>query len=472
MHAFRLGAAVLCAVTLAPAPAAAQAPEAAAGKDSTPTLEVRAFVKTFGVGIHLRHGLVEGTEALQRLLDEARIQYPDLQLPEVEPLPLYGAISADTARAWGRLLLKNRLEFSAAWQFDATLATDPSLVRTSGLGGAMPITGSQTASRRLVDFNHAISDRGRVVLQHNLDQLAVKLTLPKGEVVVGRQVLSWGTGRLWNPTDLLSPFAPTDIDREVRHGVDAVRFSLPFSKTSLLDVLYLPQKDGWAQGAVARAQANARGFDVSLSAAKYVSDAVFGADTAGDIGPLAVHAEVAYTRSLPNIDGAGGVELEERFVRGVVGVEWRPTGRWVLGSEYYFNGFGATDAAEYADKLRSDRVTRGEISGAGRHYLGMSSVWKSTELLSLQMLLLCNLADPSALIMPVLEHWARQNVIVRAGGYLPIGPSPDATVFQSLSVSDVVDGSPAFTSAVSSLGLRSEYGASPWGVFAQVGFYF
>jgi hypothetical protein len=472
MQAFRLGAAVLCAVTLAPAPAAAQALETAARKDSAPTLEVRAFVKTLGAVTHLRHGLAEGTEALQRLLDEARIEHPELQLPETGPLPLYGAISADTARAWGRLLLNKRVELSAAWQFDATLATDPSLIRTSGLGGALPIAGRETASRRLVDFNHVISNGGRVLLQHNLDQLAVKVTLPRGEVVVGRQVLSWGTGRFWNPTDLLSPFAPTDVDREVRHGVDAVRFSLPFSQTSLLDVLYLPQKDGWAQGAVVRAQANVRGFDMSLSAAKYVSDAVFGADTAGDIGPLAVHAEVACTRSLPNLDGTGGVELEERFVRGVVGVEWRPAGKWVLGSEYYFNGFGATGAAEYADKLRSDRVMRGEISGAGRHYVGMSSVWKSTELLSLQVLVLCNLTDPSALVIPVLEHWARQNVIVRAGGYVPIGPSPDATVFQSLTVSDVVDGSPAFTSAMSSFGLRSEYGASPWGLFAQVGYYF
>jgi hypothetical protein len=336
----------------------------------------------------------------------------------------------------------------------------------------VPVTGSAAARRRLVDFERVLAESGASRLQHNLDLLAAKVILPKGELVVGRQILSWGTGRFWNPTDLLSPFAPTDVDREVRHGVDAVRFSIPLARTSLLDVLYLPQKEGWAQGGVVRAQANMHGFDASLSAAKYVSDIVFGADTAGDLGPLGVHAEFAYTLGLANLGRPGPVKVEERFLRGVVGVEFRPAEEWILGAEYYFNGFGSSGPDGYAVKLRSDRAARGEVFGVGRHYVGANAAWKVNDLVSLQTLVVGNVGDRSALLIPVLEYWAAQNMLIRCGAYVPVGRGADAGVLEGLTLSDIRSGSPAFMRAASSLGLRSEYGASPSGAFAQFGVYF
>jgi hypothetical protein len=472
MRVSRLCAAALCASLAVPAGASAQAREVWKSQDGGSSFDLGAFYKALGTAIRNQAGLAEGTESVQRLFEQARVEWPELELADIETVPKSGASLANTGRVWGRLLWKNRIELTAGWQFDATVASDQALIGGSWLGTSALATGRQTASRRLVDLNHVLVDRGTFLLQHNLDLLSVKVILPRGELVIGRQVLSWGTGHFWNPTDLLSPFAPTDVDREVRHGVDAVRFSLPLSKTSLLDLLYLPQQEGWAQGGVARVQANAKGFDVSVSAAKYVSDVVFGTDTAGDIGPLGVHAEAAYTLGLANLGGPGRIEIEERFLRAVAGVDWRPAVGTTLGAEYYFNGFGATAPAGYAGKLRSDRATRGEVFGAGRHYLGLSATRQATPLLSLQMRVLANLADPSALAIPVAEWWAAQKVLVRIGGCVPMGSRPDAGLLQSLTVSDVLEGSAAFVAASSSLGLRSEYGSSPWGAFAQVGVYF
>jgi hypothetical protein len=223
---------------------------------------------------------------------------------------------------------------------------------------------------------------------------------------------------------------------------------------------------------VARVQANAKGFDVSGSVAKYVSDVVIGADTAGDVGPFGVHVEVAYTMGLQNLGTNKPVQIGDRFVRGVAGGGWRPSGRWILGLEYYFNGFGASEASGYVSKLRSDRVVGGEVFGTGRHYTGFSANWKAADLLTLQTRLVTNLADPSALTLPVAEYWAKQNVIVRVGGYVPIGSRPDSGLLRALTVSDVLGDTASFRDATSSLGLRSEYGASPWGAFVQVGIYF
>src|SRR5262249_58254500 len=54
------------------------------------------------------------------------------------------------------------------------------------------------------------------------------------------------------------------------------------------------------------------------------------------------------------------------FVRAVGGLDWRPSEKWVLTGEYYFNGFGAHSAAEIVPKLRDPRLVRGEVFGTGR----------------------------------------------------------------------------------------------------------
>ena len=464
MRAPREKTAALCAAILLTAPAAARARDVWTSEEGDSVLELRAFYKTFGDALRMQPGLVQGTQALQDLLTEAG-------QPVGAALPLYGAASTHTARAWGRFLVHDKVELSVGYQLDATIASDRALAGGLGLGGSVPVAGTQAASRRLVDFDHVLARKDGFLLQHNLDQLCVKAKMSVGELVVGRQVLSWGTGHFWNPTDLLSPFGPTDVDREVRHGVDAVRFSMPLSKTALLDVLWLPQQQGWAQGAVVRAQANFKGFDVSLSAAKYVSDVVVGADAAGDIGPVAVRAEAAYTFGLTGLD-SGHVDLGDHFLRAVAGLDLKPASGLVLSAEYYYNGFGAEGAAGYAGKLASARVTSGEIFGAGQHYLALAAIWKATDLLTVNAMAIGNLADPSVIVVPSLEYWLEQSVILRVGGYIPIGKQPDPRALQALTLSDLVGRTPAFQSASGSLGLRSEYGSSPWGLFAQVGVYF
>jgi hypothetical protein len=442
-------ATTICAAMLAAA-AAAQPPGRPAD-DSDTAVDAGAFFKTLDSAVRMQPRLVEATDALRRLLAQVRLEHPDLSLPEIAAPPSSGTSSANIARVWGRKLFNDRIELSAGWQVDATFASDPALTGASQLGGSVSIAGNEaTSRRRLIDFDHVLVDRDNLLLQHNLDLLAVKVKLPTGEIVVGRQVLSWGAGHFWNPTDLLSPFAPTDVDREVRHGVDAVRYSVPLSSTSLVDLLYLPQKEGRAQGG---------------------ADLVVGADASGDVGPLGVHAEVAYTRNMPSLD-EGSADAGQRFVRGVAGVDWRPADKWTVTAEYYVNGFGAGDTSGYADRLHSDRVVRGEVFGAGRHYIGLSAAWRRSELLSWHTLVVANVADPSALVVPVAEYWAAQKVLLRIGGYVPAGAHPDSVALQRLTPADVLAASPGFRAATRSLGLRSEYGASPWGVFAQLGIYF
>ncbi|MBI3565588.1 MAG: porin, partial [Elusimicrobia bacterium] len=44
----------------------------------------------------------------------------------------------------------------------------------------------------------------------------------RGALRAGRQRVAWGTGKIWNPTDVLNPYSPTSVERDERRGVDAL----------------------------------------------------------------------------------------------------------------------------------------------------------------------------------------------------------------------------------------------------------
>jgi len=244
------------------------------------------------------------------------------------------------------------------------------------------------------------------------------------------------------------------VDKEVRHGVDAVRLTIRLSSTSLVDLLWLAQQSGPDNGGVARLQTNFFGYDFSVSMAKYVSDIVAGADFAGDLGVIALHGEAAYTWGLNGLGSGTPITVGDKYLRAVAGADWKPVTDVFVSAEYYFNGFGASDASGYIAKLTSPRETSGQVFGAGRHYLGVGVTWKATDLLSINASAIVNLQDPSVIIVPAVEYWFEQSVIVRAGAYAPVGRPPDPSL-----------------AATSPFGLQSEYGISPLGIFVEVGIY-
>lgn len=418
--------------------------------ESGAKLEVSGFYKTFLTGLLLQPETVAAARTRLELLGQPREFVPD-----------GGFLNAHLARASASFRWKELIKVDVAYQLQFSLASDAAFTGGSALSGTVGGTGTG-AQRRLVDFDNPLATGAAWRLEHNLDRLAVRIALPFGDLTVGRQVLSWGTGRFWNPTDVLSPFPPTIIDREVRRGFDAVRLAVPLGEVTQLDVLFLPQLKPEDLGGVVRFQTNWKGFDGSLSVGKYVKDLVVGADLVGDLGPVGVHAEGAYTIELLGL-GAGPVTVGEHFFRGVIGAEVKPHEKLILLAEYAYNGFGTNDPRELARVLSSPRVIRGEVFGGGKHQAAIAANFMANELLSLNLAVLGNLADPSVLIIPSLEYSFTQTVLVRAGASLPFGARPNRSVYDGLTPQEAL--------VEPTRGLRSEYGSSAWSAFAQVGLY-
>jgi hypothetical protein len=452
---WRFGLAALLALLALPA----AAKEVVRTENGT-TVDLSGFYKVQLSGFFLHPDAVETLRAQARLVERAQDSAPPgVELPALAVPPSAGGLQSHVVRVAARFHFLERFDFEAAWQVGFFGASDAAW-------GTAAASASET--RRLVPIGGELVSSPTFRIAHELDRFALKIALPFGDLTLGRQVLSWGTGRFWNPTDVLSPFSPSAVDREVRRGFDAARLAIALGDVTQLDVIYLPRVVPAEMGGVLRLQTNLLGWDGSVSVGKYLRDLVFGADLAGDLGPLGVHAEGAYTLELAGLGGSE-VGVGDHFFRGVIGVDWRPLEKLVLMAEYHFNGYGSANPARYAQLQRSERVGRGEIFGVGKHQAALAVSVPADDVFSAQLAVLANLADPSFLLVPSFEWSLEQTVLLRGGAYLPIGRTPDAAVFDALGASDVFGQSEAFTAAVNSRGLRSEYGASPFGVFLQLG---
>jgi hypothetical protein len=165
-------------------------------EDGSSTIEGKAFYKALGTGLRLAPGLVVETAELARLLGN-----PDVALPGA------GASTGHVVRLEGTANVTELLELDVAYQVGALVASHPAFTGGASLAGAFTAEGV-APRRRLWDLPSTLVSASGLRVDQNLDRLSARLSLKFADLVVGRQVLSWGTGRFWNPTDLLSPSHP------------------------------------------------------------------------------------------------------------------------------------------------------------------------------------------------------------------------------------------------------------------------
>ncbi|HLP62222.1 MAG TPA: hypothetical protein VK186_25500, partial [Candidatus Deferrimicrobium sp.] len=130
------------------------------------------------------------------------------------------------------------LALDAAYDFSPRIQ-DPSLFDES-----IFITPSSPSTYRLEDFSSRLYPRsGEKVASfgvfHNLDRLLLTIKTGVADILIGRQPIAWGSGRMFNPTDVVAPFAFNELDKEERVGVDAVRIRVPLGRMDELDMGYI-----------------------------------------------------------------------------------------------------------------------------------------------------------------------------------------------------------------------------------------
>ncbi|MSQ03322.1 MAG: hypothetical protein EXR71_15760 [Myxococcales bacterium] len=225
-----------------------------------------------------------------------------------------------------------------------------------------------------------------------LDQLWVKFDLANRVfVTAGRQRIRWGSGRFWNPTDVLSQQTLNALDVAVfdtRTGVTLLKVHVPIETlgANLYAVANFDGADTIGQiGGALRTEWVLGPSEIALTAAAREGDPVrLGADLSAAVGPvdLRVEGAVRHGDETPTYEGDFDIatltlpeEVDHRdewipqLVAGAeIGVQINDDDTLYVGGEYFYNGSGYADSTLYPFLLVKGAFTPFYL---GEHYFGV-----------------------------------------------------------------------------------------------------
>jgi hypothetical protein len=314
--------------------------------------------------------------------------------------------------------LRLRLLFQPSNAFSLEVAEELTTRYQHGSAFLVSLLGvTQPSAYRVADANHLVlgteqSDHSRLL--HNLDRLNASLHLGRLDLTLGRQVVSFGSSRMVNPTDVLAPFSLQNPDRESRSGVDAFRARFAWSDLGELDAGWVCGRDAdWKNSAAfVKPKFRALGIDIAPLGMVYRKNVLGGLDLQGSIGGAGVWFEGAWVD--PDAD-------EQPYPRLSAGCDYNFSDQLYGFLEYHYNGAGEGNPADYIRPSHRSSYMDGILFLLGRQYLIPSITYQSTPLLSVRFTSIANIEDQSLWVMLHLEYNLLKNLYVNVGASVPFG---------------------------------------------------
>ncbi|KMQ50455.1 hypothetical protein CHISP_2573 [Chitinispirillum alkaliphilum] len=260
-----------------------------------------------------------------------------------------------------------------------------------------------------------------------LDRALVKMYFDRFDLFVGRQMIAWGTGYAFNPTDIWNRKNPLDPDAP-RSGVNALRAEIPFGVLSGLSLVATPGRNFEYSSGGFRLKTNAAGFDMSISGMSVMNadrallglprKIMAGADLAGQIGEIGVWAEVAANN--PLYEGIEYTDFDSLYLQADFGLDYTFINGLYMILEYYYNGLGRTDPEDYGARELLYLLS-GEMAGFARHYLFGGFTYDINTKYFLSAFALGNLVDGSVMLLPSIGYDMSDNITVELGAQIGVG---------------------------------------------------
>ncbi|MHC4253373.1 MAG: hypothetical protein ACYS9X_30005, partial [Planctomycetota bacterium] len=272
---------------------------------------------------------------------------------------------------------------------------------------------------RLAQLDDGIIEEGTYTYRHELDRAFVALRNDRAEVTVGRQAIGWGRGALYGAVDVFSPFAPLEVDREWRRGVDAVRVDVRSSGHGSLDIV-LAGEETWDDSALLgrlSGRTDSGAWDGDLVFGKRGEDLMYaGAISASTPGGAAVYGELAFFDTPEDFDNGGLFGSDAAVAKAVVGA-WR---RYNLGegltlrAEYHFSGFGLDDISTlpFQSPDYFARIVRGDMQILGKRAVAFQASYQLSDVWTSGLAVVGNPDDGSGVVTPSLAWDFSDNVSV------------------------------------------------------------
>jgi len=266
---------------------------------------------------------------------------------------------------------------------------------------------------------------GDLLYRLNLHRFYVKTVAGKFTVTAGRQQIRFGSGRLWNPLDILNPITPTFVEgAEDQKGTDALRVEYYPDAVTEISVVYAPKRfddeldaDIFVNrntNAVCRIRTTRNDTDVAVLAGRLPRRSIGGIDLASIAADGMLRASLLY--SIP--DSAGS------YIQAGGGYEYTfANGLYVL-AEYFYNQHALNQEPElqtaYAQGLISglneDRYARlaNQFLTLNRHYAGIALGFDITPLIRADIFGIADIDGTGLFLSPALRYNILQDLDLSA----------------------------------------------------------
>jgi len=357
-------------------------------------------------------------------------------------------------RVWQTLVrVRTRLDFQITQSLSARVEYDHELLM--GRLDTLEFRGfAPTQMEPLLPFqedlwNFDLGSDSRGVWRHLLYRGWLNWETEDFQVILGRQRIPWGVGRLWNPIDRFNPIAPLAIEQSESAGIDAVVATWFASSAAALDGVYAPGDDGDDPSYALRLHGLVADTDYSLMAGVFDDANTVGATLERNLGEMAIHLEAVYAnpdahywpvgrsrpRDLPsywqvvvsldtNIDvGEGIYALIEHLYNGnalglgrgragsllsLYEATWTPPAPLPGELQRFFPG-------PYVQSISADRFGGSRVVSFARHQTGAMLGYDLTPTLRGDLLVIYDWNGHSSAIAPQLRYTPRDDLEVTLG---------------------------------------------------------
>ena len=289
----------------------------------------------------------------------------------------------------------------------AELWLDTELVTGSFLTSADFQLGNALERATFLDLDWMISSSAQHQLRQSLFRAHVSLYLDNFQLTAGRQRIAWGTGFVWNPTDILNPVNPTNIERDEKVGVDALYAVLPLGALSQIEAVWAVGRTPELSSYAARASFNVGDYDIAFTGGYFRETWVVGGDIAGYLGDAGLRGEWAL-----RAPESGPAQL-----RATLNADYNFASGYYTVLELHYNSPGSSSSADYDLSALLD----GTVFNLAELYSAFIVSKSLTPLIGANIYSLLNLNDGSGLAGPAITWAMFQNVELSLSSYLFFG---------------------------------------------------
>jgi hypothetical protein len=245
------------------------------------------------------------------------------------------------------------------------------------------------APQRFFDLDWRLHGSDDLVWRHEFDRLNVGLHLPVADglhVVLGRQLVHWGFGRIWFPADRFSPPRPIELYREHGPGVDAVQLRMAAGDSVDLRAVILPTDAARELVALARLELRLGPVELAVTGGDDHHRGLFGLGARWDLGLAQLEGEALWYLDPDAADHAAAV----------LGATFQLPLGITATLEFAHDGAGVGSPARYPSVWAAADWRAARLVGVGRWYGGLRLGARPWAEVDVGLTALLNLEDQSA----------------------------------------------------------------------------